>query len=121
MREASLWTRPDDAYFVGEIYTLQELSVWFFAGKGLFSIERETEVFLRFCEQGRLDYCIAIGVREGILLGKRKNFALKVTFSVYSEWGLKPLVYLFYTVEFVYNGFACNVNSPITLHFVRSR
>jgi len=35
--------------------------------------------------------------------------------------GLKPLVNLFYTVEFVYNGFVCNVNSPITLHFVRSR
>ena len=32
--------------------------------------------------------------------------------------GLKPLVNLFYTV---YNGFVCNVNSPITLHFVRSR
>ena len=37
------------------------------------------------------------------------------------EWGLKPLVILFYAVEFVYNGFVCNVNSPITLHFVRSR
>jgi len=33
--------------------------------------------------------------------------------------GLKPLVNLFYTLEFVYNGFVCNVNSPITLHFVR--
>jgi len=31
---------------------------------------------------------------------------------------LKPYVNLFYTVEFVYNGFVCNVNSPITLHFV---
>ena len=28
---------------------------------------------------------------------------------------------LFYKVESVYNGFVCNVNSPITLHFVRSR
>jgi len=27
-------------------------------------------------------------------------------------------VNLFYTVEFVYNGFLCNVNSPITLHFL---
>jgi len=35
--------------------------------------------------------------------------------------GLKPLVNLFCTVEFVYNGFVCNVNSPIMLHFVRSR
>jgi len=34
---------------------------------------------------------------------------------------LKPLVNLFYTVEFVYNGFVCNVNSPMTLHFCRSR
>jgi len=29
--------------------------------------------------------------------------------------------YVLYTVEFVYNGFVCNVNSPMTLHFVRSR
>jgi len=35
--------------------------------------------------------------------------------------GLKPLVNLFYTVESVYNGFVCSVNSSITLHFVRSR
>jgi len=35
--------------------------------------------------------------------------------------GLKPLGNLFHTVEFVYNGFVCNVNSPITLHVVRSR
>jgi len=34
---------------------------------------------------------------------------------------LKPLVNLFYTVEFVYNDFVCYVNSPITLHFVRSQ
>jgi len=33
---------------------------------------------------------------------------------------LKPLVNLFYTLEFVYNRFISNVNSPITLHFVRS-
>jgi len=30
----------------------------------------------------------------------------------------KPLVNLFYTVEFVCDGFACNANSPMTLHFV---
>jgi len=35
--------------------------------------------------------------------------------------GPQPLVNLFYTFEFVYNGFVCNVNSPITLHFVRPR
>jgi len=35
--------------------------------------------------------------------------------------GLKPLVNMFYAVELVYNGFVCNVNSPITLHFVRTR
>ena len=35
--------------------------------------------------------------------------------------GLKPLVNLFYAVEFVYNGFVSNVNSPITLDFVWSR
>ena len=58
--------------------------------------------------------------------GGRKNlpwkspFALKLTFLVKSEWGLKTLVNLFYTVEFVYNGFVCNVNLPITLHFLRS-
>jgi len=34
---------------------------------------------------------------------------------------MKPFVHLFYTVEFVYNSFVCNVNSPITLHFIRSR
>jgi len=54
---------------------------------------------------------MAIGVREGILLGGRKKFALKITICpknkqfalkltvlVWSEWGLKPLVNLFYTV-----------------------
>ena len=51
--------------------------------------------------------------------GGRKKFALNIT--ICTEWGLKPLVNLFYTVEFVYNGFVCNVNSPTTLHFVRSR
>ena len=35
--------------------------------------------------------------------------------------GLKRLVNLFYTVEFVYNGFVYDVNSPIKLHFVPSR
>ena len=70
---------------------------------------------------------VAIGVREGILLGVQKKFALKITicpetnFLVYSELGLKPYVNLVYTVKFVYNGFACNVNSPMALHFVRSR
>ena len=65
------------------------------------------------------------GVREGISLGGRKHFALKITicpetnFLVESEWSLKPNVNLFYTVQFVYNGFVCNVNSPITLHVVR--
>jgi len=55
------------------------------------------------------------------------KIALKITiFSklislVQSEWGLKPLINLFCTVEFVYNGFVSNVNSPIMLHFVRSR
>ena len=52
---------------------------------------------------------------------KNKQFALKLTFAVRSEWGLKPLVNLFYTVEFVYEVFVCNVSSPITLHFVRYR
>jgi len=33
---------------------------------------------------------------------------------------LKPLVNLLYTVEFVYNGFVLKVDSPITLHFLRS-
>ena len=74
--------------------------------------------------------CIMIGVREGILLGGQKKSALKITicpentncpeinFLVQSEWGLKPYINLFYTVEFVYIGFLCNVNSPIKLHFV---
>jgi len=52
---------------------------------------------------------------------KNKKIALKLAFLVSSEGGLKPLVNLLYIVEFVYNGFVCNVNSPITLHFVRSR
>ena len=51
---------------------------------------------------------------------KNKKLALKPTFLVQSEVGLK-LVNLFYIVEFVYNRFVCNVNSLITLHFVRSR
>jgi len=54
------------------------------------------------------------GVREGTLLGGRKKFVLKITFLVSSEWGLKPLVNLFYAVEFIDNGFVSNVNSPIT-------
>ena len=70
---------------------------------------------------------IGIGVREGILLGgadkicpKNKKLPMKPTFLVQSELGLK-LVNLFYIVEFVYKRFVCNVNSLITLHFVRSR
>ena len=35
----SILIRADDAYFVGEIYTLYELGVWFFSGKGLLSID----------------------------------------------------------------------------------
>jgi len=34
---------------------------------------------------------------------------------------LKPYANLFHTVEFVYNGFLSNVNSPITLQFIASR
>ena len=59
------------------------------------------------------------GVREGILLGGRKNFALKTTLcpatNFFSLIRMKPETsckYVLYTVEFVYNGFACNVNSP---------
>jgi len=37
---ASVWIRANDAYFVGEIYTLYDLGVWFFAGKGFLSIDR---------------------------------------------------------------------------------
>ena len=50
-----------------------------------------------------------------------ENNNLKLTFLVWSKLGLKPLENLFYIVEFVYNGFVCNINSPITLHFVRAR
>jgi len=65
---------------------------------------------------------VTIGVREGILLGGgRKKFVLKVNFLVQSEWVLKRLVNLFYTVQFVCNGFVYNVNSPIKSHFVRPR
>jgi len=45
---------------------------------------------------------------------KNKQFALKLAFLVLSELGLKLLVSLFYIVEFVYNGFLCNVNLSIT-------
>ena len=75
----------------------------------------------------KFESILSIGVREGILLGGRKKIALKITICPESNFfslirmGLKPLVNLFYTVEFVYNGFICNVNSPLTLHFVRSR
>ena len=41
---------------------------------------------------------------------------MKLSFLAQSEWGLKPLMNLFCTVEFVYSGFVCNVNSPIMLH-----
>ena len=34
-----IWIRADDAYFVGEMYTLEERCVWFFAGKGFLSID----------------------------------------------------------------------------------
>ena len=34
----STWIRADDAYFLGEIFTLQDLSVWFCADKGFLSI-----------------------------------------------------------------------------------
>jgi len=76
------------------------------------------------------------GVREGMLLAGGGNCpennnllwkqtictdALKLTFLVQSWWGLKPHINLFCTIEFVYNGFVCNVNSPMMLHFVRSR
>ena len=79
----------------------------------------------------------SIGVREGILLGggrkkfalkiticpKNKQFALKLTFLVLTRIG--PETYwksvLYTVVEFVYNGFVCNVDSPITQYFVRSR
>ena len=62
-----------------------------------------------------------IGVRESILLGRRKKICPERNFFSLIRMGLKPLVNLFYTVEFVYNGFVSNVNSPKTLHFVRSR
>ena len=77
-----------------------------------------------------------MGGREGFYWGAEKNCpennnllqkqtiytdALKLTFLVQPEWGLKPLINLFYTIEFAYNGFVCNVNSPIMLHFVRFR
>jgi len=35
----SIWISADDAYFVGEIYTLQDLNVWFCAEKGFLSID----------------------------------------------------------------------------------
>jgi len=35
----SIWIRADDAYFVGEMYTLQDLSVWFCAEKEFLSID----------------------------------------------------------------------------------
>ena len=63
-----------------------------------------------------------IGVREGILL-RAENFALKITIclknkpfalKLTSEWDLKRLVNLFCRFECVYNGFVCNVNSPMT-------
>ena len=59
--------------------------------------------------------------------GGAEEICLEITISPESNFfslirmGLKPLVNLFYTVEFVYSGFVGNVNSPITLHFVRSR
>jgi len=34
----SIWKRADDAYLVGEIYTMKELGVWFFAEKGFLSL-----------------------------------------------------------------------------------
>jgi len=57
---------------------------------------------------------ISIGVREGSLLGRAEKICPETNF--FSFVRMKPetsLVSLFYTVEFVYNGFVCNVNSPI--------
>jgi len=59
--------------------------------------------------------------------GGAEKIALKIAISPESnlfslirmgpETSCKSVLY----VEFVYNGFVCNVNSPMTLHFVRSR
>ena len=69
----------------------------------------------------------SIGVREGMQLGGRKKFALKITICPESnffslirmgpETSCKSVLYSWIR----YNGFVGNVNSPITLHFVRSR
>ena len=46
----STWIRADDVYFVGEIYTLYDRSVWFFAEKGLLSVDNaSTPVTFLFC------------------------------------------------------------------------
>jgi len=37
----SIWIRADDAYIIGEIYTLYVLIVWFFAERGFLSIESD--------------------------------------------------------------------------------
>jgi len=72
-------------------------------------------------------YHKGIGVREGIVLGGRKKFSLKITicpetnfFSLIRMGPETSCISVPYT-WIRYNGFVCNVNSSITLHFVRSR
>jgi len=87
---------------------------------------------MHFAVCGLKHFAMPIGVREGISLGERKKFALKITIcpkkkqfalklTFYFNPNGKPYVNLCYTAEFVYNGFLCNVNSPIMLQFVWSR
>ena len=46
----SPWIRADDAYSVGEIYALLDLSVWFIAEKIFLSVDTELNVSEhRFC------------------------------------------------------------------------
>jgi len=39
--EPTLWIRADDAYLAGEKYTLYDLRVWCFAGKGFLAIDTD--------------------------------------------------------------------------------
>jgi len=58
----SIWIRADDVYIVGEIYTLWDLSVSFFAEKGFLSIDKRFRVHI---------------ISKGVVMGERNRVVLK--------------------------------------------
>jgi len=44
----SIWITIDDAYLLGQIYTLLSSYVWFIAGKGFLSIDKKKNLVQTF-------------------------------------------------------------------------